>query len=155
MKETEKGMGPWETYQTESQSLLFCGFCVQISPQQTFAPMRVTHTCMNMWSLWKTGDGEGIWQLSVPTDPKWKQSAGVCQQSAQPLPLTSDHVHLGPSLANHNQLMPFRAADEQTAWRSRNWQVSLLFSSEEGKGTMQDIISHLSHCSWNDDIVCL
>lgn len=77
------------------------------SPATAPPLMHVTHPCMNMWSLWKTGDGEGSWQLSVPTDPEWKQSAVVCQQSAQTLPLTSEHVHLGPSSATQNQLMPF------------------------------------------------
>lgn len=60
-------------------------------------PTHVKHPCTNMWSLWKTGDDEGSWKLSVPTDPEWKQKANVCQQSAQTLPLTSEQVHLRPS----------------------------------------------------------
>lgn len=68
-KKQKKEMG-WGTYQTESHNLLFCGLCMQIFPQQTCPPMHVTYMRTYMWSLWKTGDGKGSWQLSVPTDPQ-------------------------------------------------------------------------------------
>lgn len=42
-----------------------------------------------------------------------KKSAGVCQHTALPLPLTSDRLYLGPSQDNRRPLVPFRDASSR------------------------------------------